>query len=291
MVALAEYSATCEAAVEAAEARAAAAEGELSLAQARYDSVIGEQEEEDAEAEEAGGGGEEAPPSPRPSPPKGRKGGFFRAMLTRLTLSPPPPTRRVRPAPAPNTFSAPSEEALASFFAACEAGDVPMVVALLQEGSVGMSARDTAGRPAIAYAARGGALDVLQELVRRGDALDSVDGEARSALMYACRRGHTGTAAWLLGRGCDPLQVDVHGLTALHQAVLGRSPATVELLLQPAEGRPSPAALLSARDCNGTSPPELAGRFLSPAVPEEKLLLTCLRRAAAAAAAPPPRPS
>jgi hypothetical protein len=173
----------------------------------------------------------------------------------------------------------------------CEAGDVAAVAAALAEDAVLSAAlealpagadaellppplhkaEDRSGRTCLLYAARGGHLEVLQQLRTAGTDLLLRDRDSRSALAYAARRGHVVVAAWLLDAGLAAAQCDMHGLTPLHQAVLAKSTPVVELLL--ARG-----ADPCARDSNGLTAYKLAKRFLPPDLPDSRSVLAELQR-------------
>jgi len=74
----------------------------------------------------------------------------------------------------------------------------------------------------------------------------------------------------LLSQGVSPNSSDVHGLTPLHQAVLGRHTAVCELLL-------AAGADLQMRDSNGNTPYKLAKRFGADGREASRALLLCLR--------------
>jgi hypothetical protein len=161
---------------------------------------------------------------------------------------------------------------LASFFKACEDGDLAHVREALASGVVpGPTVTDRSGRTGLLYAGRGGQLPVIQFLVKAGCPLLSSDKDARNALAYAARRGHVEVASWLLAQGLPVTSCDVHGLTPLHQAILGRHTAASELLLKA-------GADLRARDSNGNTPYRLAKKFLTEDSPDSKSVLLCLQK-------------
>ena len=111
---------------------------------------------------------------------------------------------------------------------------------------------------------------MLQQLLTAGCELDTRDRDSRSALAYAARRGHAAVVGFLLDKGLAAAQSDMHGLTPLHQAVLAKSGAVAELLLQR-------GADVCARDSNGLTAYKLAKRFLPPDMPESRAVLAALQ--------------
>jgi len=84
---------------------------------------------------------------------------------------------------------------------------------------------------ALHFAAREGALDVVQSLIEAGADLDAVDAEGVNALIFATVGGHLETTAALLAAGADPNVADSYGRTVLFAAVdldaaAGRSAAS-----------------------------------------------------------------
>ena len=62
--------------------------------------------------------------------------------------------------------------------------------------------------------------------------IDKVDSEGRSLLFYAASFGTVEVADQLLKSGCNPNVQDVHGDTALHEAVVNGHMKIVRLLLK-----------------------------------------------------------
>ena len=77
-------------------------------------------------------------------------------------------------------------------------------------------------------ATRGGRLRVCQQLVRLGADVLSSDRDGRNALHYSARRGHVDVARWFIAQGLSVARTDVHALTPLHQATLGKNAAMVD---------------------------------------------------------------
>ena len=68
-------------------------------------------------------------------------------------------------------------------------------------------------------AARGGAVDTLQQLLDRGADVDARDRHGQTALMIAATEGHVRLVEWLIGRGANLDHTAKYGLSALMLAV------------------------------------------------------------------------
>lgn len=182
--------------------------------------------------------------------------------------------RAVRAAPSAAGGAA-ARPVLLEFFEACERGDVPHVESMLAEAPTLVRQRDTQGRSAAHFSARGGALPVMRVLARAGADVAALDQSRRSALSYAARRAGNGSVvAWLLAEhGLDPSQMDADGLTPLHHAVLAHSAVAVASLL-------AAGASTAARDSAGATPLSLALHLAEKVrVPETQHVLDELRKA------------
>lgn len=62
-------------------------------------------------------------------------------------------------------------------------------------------------------------------------AVNQVDQKGRTALMYACRGGHTACTALILSLGATLEDLDTEGLTALHHAALASHGGCVQQIL------------------------------------------------------------
>ena len=85
---------------------------------------------------------------------------------------------------------------------------------------------------ALAQAAFSGKLDDVRRLVSQGVAVDSLDPEKHTSLMWASFNGHTPVVAFLLESGAKIEAKDVNGRTPLMFASSGPFQKTVELLLK-----------------------------------------------------------
>ena len=116
---------------------------------------------------------------------------------------------------------------------ACEAGNVE-AVKLLSEllPEAACNVQDQSGwTPSIAAAANGKA-QVLPLLAKRKADLSLCTSAGRSALHWACCKGHLEAARALLAAGANAKAVDNSGLSCLHLAVLANSKAIVQALLK-----------------------------------------------------------
>ncbi|KAK3259654.1 hypothetical protein CYMTET_31360 [Cymbomonas tetramitiformis] len=79
---------------------------------------------------------------------------------------------------------------------------------------------------------RYGEVEEVQELLGRGVDANSVDGNGRSALFFACANGHVEVTRALLAKGADPNQANAEGNTSLHWACLNGHAEVVRALIE-----------------------------------------------------------
>jgi len=89
----------------------------------------------------------------------------------------------------------------------------------------------TPGEQALMEAAYLGKLDEVERLVSEGIAVDVVDPEHRTPMMFAAFNGHTPVVGYLLEKGAQVDTKDINGRTALMYASSGPFGETVKLLL------------------------------------------------------------
>ncbi len=76
-----------------------------------------------------------------------------------------------------------------------------------------------------------GKLDEVERLVSKGTAVDAIDPDNRTPMIFAAFNGHTPVVSFLLENGAEVDAKDISGRTALMYAASGPFGETVELLL------------------------------------------------------------
>jgi hypothetical protein len=106
----------------------------------------------------------------------------------------------------------------------------------------------------------GGTVAELEELLRCGARVDSVDEDGNSALHAAALAGEMPVLQWLLDRGADPLFRGQDGRTALHAAAEAGHQDACEALCQACLscGHRMLLQMLQAEDSQGKSAAQLA---------------------------------
>ncbi|MEK8086074.1 ankyrin repeat domain-containing protein [Aquabacterium sp. A3] len=116
--------------------------------------------------------------------------------------------------------------------AAALGGHELVVQALLRAGADPLR-WSGAGQAPLHLAARGGHARVMRSLLAGGAELMQFNREGRHALAEAARAGQIEAMAWLLDQAQVPVNApDLHGLTAVHAAALGRHFEAVQWLQQ-----------------------------------------------------------
>lgn len=123
------------------------------------------------------------------------------------------------------------KEMVKKFCYAAQEGNVDLLKEMLRKGEVSTSDADSEGRSAVLFAARGGKIDSLEALNFAGADFSQIDKSGRNALHYATRQGCMDATVWLLSQGFSVHTTDGHALTPLHQAALGKHSLLCELLL------------------------------------------------------------
>lgn len=120
---------------------------------------------------------------------------------------------------------------------------------IVQSQDVHPDAIRVGGATTLMFAAYVGAVELAEDLVRRGADLGAQDGEGFSALMYAANAGQDEVARFLVEAGADVNQVDHEGSTALMFAAQhGHVGVVKRLLAGGADISASRADGLTARD-------------------------------------------
>eukprot|EP00445_Apocalathium_hangoei_P064748 CAMPEP_0204111258 /NCGR_PEP_ID=MMETSP0361-20130328/2345_1 /ASSEMBLY_ACC=CAM_ASM_000343 /TAXON_ID=268821 /ORGANISM="Scrippsiella Hangoei, Strain SHTV-5" /LENGTH=454 /DNA_ID=CAMNT_0051061261 /DNA_START=108 /DNA_END=1469 /DNA_ORIENTATION=- len=102
--------------------------------------------------------------------------------------------------------------------------------------------------PFLACAQHNGA-PLLEWLYLQGASVEERDGNGRTALMWACYKGHRRTVQWLLSRSACVAARDDDGMTALHWAAVRGQDAIAKMLLDVGAG-----PLLNSPDRSGDTP-------------------------------------
>ncbi len=90
----------------------------------------------------------------------------------------------------------------------------------------------TAAEGALLDAALLGKLGEVERLLSEGTAVDTVDSEKHTPLMFAAFNGHTAVVAYLREHGAETNAKDINGRTPLMYASSGPFAETVKLLLR-----------------------------------------------------------
>ncbi|XP_064385034.1 uncharacterized protein LOC135333939 isoform X4 [Halichondria panicea] len=92
-------------------------------------------------------------------------------------------------------------------------------------------------------AARAGDLSALQDAIKRGDDVNSVNEYGNTSLMKAAYRGHVDTVRELLSSGASPLCTNKYRDTALMRAKESPNPSIIKLLEEAAESHSRPQSV------------------------------------------------
>jgi len=130
---------------------------------------------------------------------------------------------------------------------AIEHGDLETVRALIDSGTVGLSARDEHGNGLLRVAAKQKDPEVIRFLIEHGASLKEKNKYDSTPLHMACTKGHTEIAKLFIDLGLDVCLEDKYGSTPLHDACANRFLKTAALLLEY-------GAKVDARDKNGNTP-------------------------------------
>lgn len=136
------------------------------------------------------------------------------------------PKRRVDPPPG---ASSPYGGGATILMAKSQAGDREWVEDLLVRG-VAVDSLDDDGKSALIYAAGAGRTAVIERLIRAGAVVDRADADGSTALMFAAQAGHTDAARALIAAGAWVALRGAHGLTALDFATRGGHAAAAAAL-------------------------------------------------------------
>ena len=109
----------------------------------------------------------------------------------------------------------------------------------------------------IFLAASEGVKDKVVAMLDAGAPVDKQDGEGRTALHWACDRGHVDLVQILLGRGASLSLQDGAGQSALHYSVACEHVEIIKLLV-------AAGSDINMADTDGDTPLSLAGKKIKP---------------------------
>ena len=116
-------------------------------------------------------------------------------------------------------------------FSAVEKGDGAAVVLLLETGKVSTQVKNGEGRTPLSWAVKKGNENMVKLLLDKG-ADPNPGGEGRTPLSWAVEKGNENMVRLLLAKGANINAQDHHGVSALHTAVQAMQKNTMSLLLE-----------------------------------------------------------
>eukprot|EP00931_Biecheleriopsis_adriatica_P103093 TRINITY_DN7797_c0_g1_i1.p1 TRINITY_DN7797_c0_g1~~TRINITY_DN7797_c0_g1_i1.p1 ORF type:complete len:749 (+),score=114.64 TRINITY_DN7797_c0_g1_i1:56-2248(+) len=118
-----------------------------------------------------------------------------------------------------------------------------------------LSVRDCDGFTAFIISAQNDNAPVMEWMYLKGISVEEQDDWGRTALQWACYKGHRKTVQWLLSRSANIVHRDHEGMTAIHWAALKGHEQVAEMLLDVGA-----VELLDVPDAAGDTPIALAMR-------------------------------
>jgi len=118
-----------------------------------------------------------------------------------------------------------------------------------------LSQRDCDGFTPFIISAQNDNAPVMEWMYLKGISVEEQDDLGRTALQWACYKGHRKTVQWLLSRGASVAHRDLEGMTAVHWAALKGHEQAAEMLLDVGA-----VHLLDVPDAAGETPIALAMR-------------------------------
>jgi len=118
-----------------------------------------------------------------------------------------------------------------------------------------LSLRDCDGFTPFSISAQNDNAPVMEWMYLKGISVEEQDDWGRTALQWACYKGHRRTVQWLLSRSASIVHRDHEGMTAIHWAALKGHEQAVEMLLDVGA-----VHLLNVPDAAGDTPIALAMR-------------------------------
>mmetsp|Transcript_87369 Transcript_87369/g.199527 ORF Transcript_87369/g.199527 Transcript_87369/m.199527 type:complete len:190 (-) Transcript_87369:1353-1922(-) len=117
------------------------------------------------------------------------------------------------------------------------------------------SQRDNDGFTPFVICAQFDNTPLMEWMYLKGNSTEDQDNLGRTALQWACYKGHCKTAQWLLSRGANIRHRDFEGMTALHWSALKGHEAIANMLLDVGA-----VELLCTPDSTGDTPIRLANK-------------------------------
>eukprot|EP00928_Gymnodinium_smaydae_P008354 TRINITY_DN13040_c0_g1_i1.p1 TRINITY_DN13040_c0_g1~~TRINITY_DN13040_c0_g1_i1.p1 ORF type:complete len:730 (-),score=157.92 TRINITY_DN13040_c0_g1_i1:131-2293(-) len=118
-----------------------------------------------------------------------------------------------------------------------------------------LSQRDCDGFTPFIISAQNDNCPVMEWMYMKGTSVEEQDDMGRTALQWACYKGHRRTVQWLLSRSASIAHRDLEGMTAVHWAALKGHEQAAEMLLEVGA-----VHLLDVPDAAGDTPIALAMR-------------------------------
>lgn len=118
-----------------------------------------------------------------------------------------------------------------------------------------LSQRDCGGFTPFLISAHNDNASIMEWMYLKGISVEEQDDFGRTALQWACYKGHRRTVQWLLSRSASVMHRDHEGMTAIHWAALKGHEQAAEMLLDVGA-----VQLLHVPDIGGDTPIDLAMR-------------------------------
>lgn len=138
---------------------------------------------------------------------------------------------------------------------AAKASNFQAIQALVKGDHGMLSQRDCEGFTPFIFLSQNDNAPIMEWVYLRGISVEEQDNFGRTALHWACYRGHRRTVQWLLSRSADISHRDHEGMTAMHWAALKGHDAVADMLINVGA-----VNLLHLPDGQGDTPMDLARR-------------------------------
>lgn len=138
---------------------------------------------------------------------------------------------------------------------AAKSSNIHALTAMMQRDYGVLSQRDCDGFTPFIILAQSDNAPIMEWMFLKGTSVEEQDKWGRTALQWACYKGHRRTVQWLLSRFADISHRDHEGMTAVHWAALKGHEAVCEMLINVGA-----VNLLDVPDSVGDTPIRLAHR-------------------------------